>query len=251
MQNSDLLQHPIIEVRINGNAVEKSASLFNLATQAGFHAVASRLLYPADSDVGTAGYAITVSLIANDEIDLYFTGSVYSANTRNEYRELLLTDDYKKLCGTNFAAAYRKEKAANILEDILSASGISEKSVVCPDVEFARFSTPLVPARKCIDLIIAALWEHGEEGLTYFFDEKNVFHFGTPADTGKNEGRTEHFETGKNILRPGSGWIEILPRPIRHTQEVTVNGKPLITARTDLTISRSSTRMTLFLREAA
>jgi hypothetical protein len=27
-----------------------------------------------------------------------------------------------------------------------------------------------------------------------------------------------HFETGKDILRTGPGWIEILPYPIRHTQ---------------------------------
>ena len=162
-----------------------------------------------------------------------------------------MTDSYKKLCRTDFTAAYRKEKAASILEDILGAAGINEKSVTCPDVELARFSTQTIPARMCIDLLIDALKEHGAEGLVYFFDEKDVFHFGTIADTGKNEGEAETFETGKNIVSSGSGWIEVLPRPVRHSREITVNGKTLLTMRTDLTISRSSSRLTLYLREAA
>jgi hypothetical protein len=248
MQNSDMLQHPIIEVIINGNVVEKSASAFKLATQAGFHSVVSRLLYPADSGIGKAGDAISVSLVTNDKTDLYFTGSIYSANIHNEYRELLLTDDYKKLCGTKFAAAYRKEKAANILEDILGASGISDKSVTCPDIEIARFSTMNIPAKICIELLIHALETHGEENFTYFFDEKNIFHFGLINDTGKNTGR--RFETGKNILHTGPGWIEVLPQPIRHTQGVTIDGKAARTVRTDLLVSRKLSRLTLFAEAA-
>jgi hypothetical protein len=103
----------------------------------------------------------------------------------------------------------------------------------------------------CIDLLIDALKEHGAEGLRYFFDEKDAFHFGTAEDTGKNEGGAFAFETGKNILRTGSGWIEVLPRPIRHTQGLTVNGKELLTVRTDLRVSRKASRLTLWVREAA
>jgi hypothetical protein len=250
MRNSDLLRRPLIEVSIGGSVVDERPSKFELTTHAGSHSVSARLLYPAETETGAIGDEITVSLASDDVSDLYFTGVIYSANTHGKYRELLLADGYKKLCETDFTAAYRKEKAAAILDDILGAAGIDKKSVTCPDVEMARFSTPSVPARRCVDLLIAALREHGEEGLTYFFDEKDIFHFGTPRDTGKNEGKAETFETGKNIVRSGSGWIEVLPLPIRHTQDITVNGRPLITARTDLTVSRSSTRLLLFLREA-
>jgi hypothetical protein len=211
----------------------------------------ARLLYPAGSDAGNAGDDITVSLLSGDKSDLYFTGVVYSAAAHGRYRELLLADGYKKLCETGFAAAYRKEKAPSILDDILGAAGISEKSVTCPGVELARFSTQTITARFCIDLLTGALKEHGAEGLEYFFDEKDVFHFGTFSDTGRNEGEAESFETGKNITRSGSGWIEVLPRPIRHSRAVTVNGKPLVTAGTDLTVSRLSARLVLHLRERA
>jgi hypothetical protein len=71
---------------------------------------------------------------------LYFSGTVYAENTDGAYRELFLADGYKKLCDTGFTAAYRKEKAANILDDMLGAAGITEKAVTCPDVEPARFS---------------------------------------------------------------------------------------------------------------
>jgi hypothetical protein len=98
----------------------------------------------------------------------------------------LLADGYKKLCETGFAAAYRKEKAASILDDILDAAGI-----------------------------------------------------------------VESYETGNNIIRSDSGWIEVLPRPIRHSWEITVNGKPLVTVRTELTVSRVSTRLVLSLREVS
>jgi hypothetical protein len=251
MQNSKFLQHPIIEVAIGGTVVEKRPSEFKLITHAGINLPLSYLLYPADAGVGNVDDEITVSLVADDITHLYFTGKICSANVHGKYRELLLADGFQKLCRTDYAAAYRKEKAANILDDILGAAGITEKSITCPDVELARFSTQTIPARMCISLLVGALKEHGAEELNYFFDEKDIFHFGTADDSGKNEGETFSFETGKNILRSGSGWIEVLPCPIRHSQAVTVNEKSLVTVRTDLTVSRKATRLVLWLREAA
>jgi hypothetical protein len=83
----------------------------------------------------------------------------------------------------------------------------------------------------------------------YFFDEKDVFHFGTADDTGKNEGDVFSFETSKNILRSGPGRIEVLPRPVRHTQKVKVDGRELVTVRTELTASQGLSRLTLWLGE--
>ena len=250
MQTSELIRHPVIEVSLGGNVATDRPSAFYLATESGFHSTAARLLFPADSRAGGAGEAVTVSLVSDGNSELYFTGVVYSAATHGKYRELLLADGYKKLCETNYTAAYRKEKAAAILDDILGAAGIGEKAVTCPDAEVARFSTKSIPARLCVDLLIDALAEYGFEGLEYFFDEKDVFHFGTAADTGKNEGAAENFETGKNIVSSGSGWIEVLPRPVRHTREITVNGNSLITLRTDLAVLRKSARLVLYIRAA-
>jgi hypothetical protein len=159
-----------------------------------------------------------------------------------------LTDRYRKLCGGEYAAAYRKEKAAAILEDILGAAGISDTLITCPDAELARFSTPTMPCRQLIDLLIDALKEHGFAGLTYFFDARDVFHFGTASDTGINEGEAYSFESAKNILKTGALWIETLPAPIRHTQKISVNGTEVITVRTDVSISGKRSRLALYFR---
>ncbi|MHB9293116.1 hypothetical protein Holit_02236 [Hollandina sp. SP2] len=249
MAGSDALKHQNLVVSIGGSVVDKHAVSFRLQTASGFHAVAARLLYPADSDVGNVDDDITVSLITDDKTDLYFTGKIYSAALQDSKRELLLTDSYKKLCDGKYAAAYRKEKAAAILEDILGAAGIRDTLITCPEVELARFSTPTMPCRQLIDLLIDALKEHGFTGLAYFFDAKDVFHFGTASDTGINEGEAYTFESAKNILKTGPLWLETLPAPIRHTQKVTVNGTELLTLRTDVTISGKRSRLAMYLGE--
>jgi hypothetical protein len=99
--------------------------------------------------------------------------------------------------------------------------------------------------------LIKALEEHGYTGLRFFFDEKDAFHFGTARDTGKSGGAAPGFETGKNTLRAGRGFIEVLPRPARHTQKVRAGGRELVTVRTALTAPRAITRLQLWLREAA
>jgi hypothetical protein len=53
-----MLRHPVLEAAIGGTTVDKRPSEFRLMTQAGFHSVAARLLYPADSGIGKAGDAI-------------------------------------------------------------------------------------------------------------------------------------------------------------------------------------------------
>jgi hypothetical protein len=251
MASNDALKRQTLEVSIGGSVVDRHAVSFRLQTASGFPAVAARLLYPADSDVGSVGDDITVSLITDNKTDLYFTGKIYAAALQDSKRELLLTDSYKKLCDEEYTAAYRKEKAAAMLDDILGAAGISDTLLTCPDVELALFSTQAMPCRHIINLLIDALTAHGFVGLTYFFDAKDVFHFGTADDTGINEGETYAFESAKNILKTGSGWIETLPAPIRHTQKITVNGIELLTVRTDVTISGKRSRLALYFGEAS
>jgi hypothetical protein len=251
MASSDALKHQILAVSIGGSLVDQHAVSFRLRTTSGFPAVAARLLYPADSDIGSVGDDITVSLITNHKTDLYFTGKIYSAALQDSRRELLLTDSYQKLCGGEYAAAYRKENAAAILDDILGAAEIRDTLITCPDVELARFSTQTMQCHRLIDLLIEALKAHGFAGINYFFDAKDVFHFGTISDTGINEGEAYTFESAKNIVKTGSLWIETLPAPIRHTQKVTVNGKELFTVQTDVSISGKRSRLALYLGEAS
>jgi hypothetical protein len=250
MASYDALKRQTLAVSIGGSVVDQHAVSFRLQTASGFPAVVARLLYPADSNVGNVGDDIIVSLTTDNKTDLYFTGKIYSAAPQDSKRELLLTDSYKKLCDGEYTAAYRKEKAAAILEDILGAAGISDTLITCPDVELARFSTQTMSCRHLIGLLIDALTAHGFVGLAYFFDAKDVFHFGTISDTGINEGEARAFESSKNILKTGSGWIETLPAPIRHTQKVTVNGTEFLTVRTDVTISGKRSRLVMCLGEA-
>jgi hypothetical protein len=255
LQSSEIIQHPVIAVSIGGVIADERPAKFEVKTLAGCPAEMTRLLYPADAGVGKIGDAITVSLISDGGgsplTDLYFTGEIHDISVHGAYRELIITDSFKKLVVSKFTAAYRKEKAASILDDILAAAGITEKKITCPDVELARFSTQNITARLCIDLLIDALKEHGIEGLVYFFDEKDTFHFGRENDSGKNDGDVFNFESAKDILKRGDGWIEVLPRPVRHTQKIMIDGKETLTLRTSLIVSRKSSRLTIWTKEAA
>jgi hypothetical protein len=181
---------------------------------------------------------------------LLFTGNALSAGIHGAYRDLILADGCSKLFTTPIIAAYRRETAKIILQDALGSAGIEKTAITCPDVEIARFSTEKTTAFLCIKLLIKTLEEHGHAGFRFFFDEKDTFRFGTAGDTGKNEGPVYEFETGKNILKKGIGKIEVPPLPIRHSQEVIVDGVKLVTSRTNLSVSGSHSRLILWLRAA-
>jgi hypothetical protein len=245
------IEHPVLNVEIGGGSPDRRPSSFSLITDEGFPSVLASLQFPADETKGNTGDPVAVNMAVGDEEFLLFTGEIYAVNVSAKHRILNLTDGYKKLCDTPIIAAYRKEQASVILQDTLGSSGIGEKSVTCPPVLIHRFSTKEIPAEHIIALLIKALEEHGHKGLRYFFDEKDTFHFGTSSDTGKNEGNVFEFETGKNIIKKGWGLIEVLPLPVRHTQKVIVDGKTLVTRRTDLKVAGNNSRLKLWLREAA
>jgi hypothetical protein len=243
------IEHPILNVEIGGGSPDRRPSSFSLITDEGFPSVLALLQFPADETKGEAGDPVTVNMVIGSEEFLLFTGEIYAVSVNAKHRNLSLTDGYKKLCDTPIIAAYRKEQAGVILQDTLDSSGISETSITCPSILIHRFSTKKIPAEYAIKLLIKALEEHNCTGLRFFFDEKDTFHFGTDADSGKNEGDVFEFETGKNIIKKGPGWIEVLPLPIRHTQEVIVDGKTLVTRRTDLKAAGNNSRLKLWLRE--
>ena len=250
MPNVNRIEHPVLNVSIGGSTPERRPSSFSLITDEGFPSVISSLCFPGNETIGETGDEVTVNMLSGEDEHLLFTGNVYSTGVQPKLRELRLTDSYKKLCDTCIVASYRKEQAKIILQDTLDSAGINKTNVTCPSVEIARFSTKKIPAEYVIKLLIKALEEHGCMGLRFFFDEKDIFRFGTAADSGKNEGKVFVFETGKNILKKGVGWIDILPMPIRHTQDVSVDSKTLVTRRTELFISGNHSRLRLWLREA-
>jgi len=251
MPHFNRIEHPILSVEIGGGSPDRRPSSFSLITDEGFPSVVARLQFPADETKGKSGDLVTVNMSLGDEEYLLFTGEIFSASISAKHRILSLTDGYKKLCDTPIIAAYRKEQASVILQDTLDSSGIGDKSVTCPSALIHRFSTKKIPAEYIIRLLIKALEEHSHMGLRFFFDEKDKFHFGTDADTGKNDGNVFEFETEKNIFRKGEGWIEAFPMPIRHTQEVKVDGATLVTRRTSLEIAGKNSRLKLWLREAS
>jgi len=249
LATSDRLRHPILEVSIGGSVVTRRPVAFELITDQGFPSVMARLSYPASAAAGSKGDKIAVSLSSGGERSVLFTGEVFDAKERGALRELALTDGYKKLWDTAVTPAYRKEMAAMILQDILDAAGVGSRAITCPSVELARFSSASLPASSCLSLLVKALEEHGHSGLRFFFDAKNVFRFGTLDDTGINEGATVALESGKNIVRKGPGWVEVLPMAIRHSQVVTVDGVRVVPVRTALMVSHQWSRLTLWIKE--
>ena len=243
MRLTDELQYPVLEIALNGAIVDRRPVCFSLHTEQGLPSVLSYLLYPADVESGAAGDTIEINLVSGEERSRYFTGVILDANTHGAHKKLSLTDGYKKLFDASFTPAYRKEKAKVILDDMLTAAGIENKKITCPDIELARFSLDTVAVEHCIKLLIDALGNHGITNIRYFFDAENTFRFGSTADSGKNEGEALNFETKKNIIAKGRGWIETLPVPLRHSQAVTVDGKALITYRTELLVSQAKSRI--------
>ena len=245
--NKSILRHTLA-VEFNGRASEKRAVRFTLLTQKGYSSVMAALYFPFDTKEGKKDDTVKVYLADKEKRDLYFTGTVHHATEIDSYRKLFLTDGYWKLCHTSFTASYRKEKASVIIDDILEAAGISEKSVTVPDIELARFSTQPVRASLVLDMLIDALKAHGAKELCYFFDEKDCFHFGTKKDTGKNTGDTFRFDSKESILSRGADWIEVLPVPIRHSMTVTVDGVSMETIRTELTVTEKASRLILHIK---
>jgi hypothetical protein len=248
LQSSNRLEHPILAVSVAGVSGRRP-SAFSLITDEAFPSVGAYLRYPPDVETGKVGDPVTVELSFDEEKHLLFTGKIYSAGIHGTYRDLALTDGYKKLCDTAVIAAYRKESSKVILQDTLDEAGIGKTAVTCPAVEVARFSTEKIPADMCIGLLIKALEEHGHTGLRFFFDAEDTFRFGTANDTGKNGGPVFEFQAGKNILKKGEGFIEVLPLPIRHSQTVAVDGAELVTHRTALLVSGTRSRLKLWLKK--
>jgi hypothetical protein len=251
MPNSDVMRHPLLQVTFNGKPAGSRPSRFTLVTDEGFPNVMARISYPAEAGPAAVEDKVAVSLADNGEERLYFTGNVFDSKLHGACRDIGLADGFVKLCRASVTPAYRKETAPVILRDALDAAGIADTKITCPPEELARFSTASIPALECIYLLIDALKGYGHTGLRFFFDKENVFRFGTVKDTAVNEGENYVLETGENILRTGSGWVEILPLPIRHSQKITVDGEPLFTYRTALTVSRDRSRMKLWVRKEA
>lgn len=246
MPSNKIIHRHTLEVELNGQLTDTRACRFNLVTQKGFSSVFATLHFPTGSKDGNKGDSIKVYIADKESKNLYFTGTVYNATEIDNYRKLFLTDGYWKLCHTSFTASYRKEKASSIVSDVLDAAGVSEKSVTVPDVELARFSTKELSAHLVLDILLDALEEHGAKDITYFFDEKDCFHFGTPKDTGKNTGGTFRFNTKENMLSHGADWFETLPAPIRHSMKVTVDGVSREVIRTELTVREKVSRLLLY-----
>jgi hypothetical protein len=244
------VEHPVLNVTINGEQPERRPSVFTLHTDEGLPNIESRLDFPSDSAQYHHGDEVVVKMLLGNEESLVFTGAAYwpymSLPRRNF---LLLTDGYGKLRSRYFISTYRKEQAKVILQDLLDKAGITKTSITCPPVLLHRFSTNKIAPERTIRLLIEALEEHGHEGLRFFFDEKDVFHFGTEKDTGRNEGEVYEFETGKNIIEKEDGMIKVLPLPVRHTQKVLVDGETFITSRTHLQVSGKHSYLKLWLRE--
>jgi hypothetical protein len=248
------MQHPILTVKINGIFIENRPTGFRLSTEGSLHSVIVNLSYPVSSEAGVIGDKVAISFSNRDSEVLLFSGQITDVGMSWAYRELLLSDGYQNICETLVTPAYRKEKASVILQDILDTAGISETAITCPDVELARFSTDEISVERCIEQLVKALEEHGFVNLRWFFDEKNVFHFGTLLDTGKNDGEKFEFESGSTIFRSGidhyGKWIEVFPLSIRHSQKIQINGAEVLTTRTLLHISARYSRLKLWYEDA-
>ncbi len=248
MPSNKILERSLLTVEINGTQSDKRAAAFSLITQKGFPSVMAKLYYPAPSKEGKKGDKISVWLTKKEKKDLYFTGTVVKAENIDNYRLLFLADGFHAVSTTHFLAAYRKEKAAVIIDDMLAAAGIENKKIKVEDIELARFSTQNLTVKRILDILVDALKAHSVKNAVYFFDEENCFHFGEEADVRKKS--DIKFTSGKDIFSKGSDWIETLPAPIRHSMLISVDGVSMETIRTELTVKEKHSRLIIHIKSA-
>jgi hypothetical protein len=247
----EVMQNLLLTVSIDGSAIEERPVEFSLWTDRCGHGVIAHLLYPISMEQGKKDDAVTVTLFDGENESLLFSGSVSTVGeTQGAYRKLYLTDDYEKLYRTFITPLYRKEKVGVMLQDTLDAAAITDTAITCPEVELARLSLDRVSAAFFLDLLVKVLEEYGLSGLHWFFDSKNVFHFGTFEDTGKNEGEVGAFVKGENIFRSGTDmwgrWIEVLPVPLRHSQKITIDEEEMVSIRTEMIVSARHSRLKIW-----
>ena len=245
------ITRPVLQIYINNTIESHKIHKFSISTDVHYPYCTPELELTGEYTGTKQGDVIKITLYLNNKTYTLFTGLIFKITYEYNKTTLHLIDGFLDLCNTRQSLSYRKEKALNILNDILEKAGVAECEITCPDVIFERFVSS-VPANEIIKEIIETLKSYGQdEKYRFFFDTNNVFRFGTLDDTGINPGERFVLKSGVNIITKKGNCITTMPLPIRHSQEIEVDGKSFIPYRTEMIIGSKASRIKIWGQEAA
>lgn len=232
------LLHPSVTATIGGSLY--GTSLFSLYTDRDLPVVRAALRLPGRITKDFAETQLSVGFRYNGGPSwTAYTGHVMRSYVDRGETALILREAPAKFFDAAISGSYRQEKAPRILSDLLDAGGITQKKVTCPSVMIDRFAFENLPPFLAIGRLVSTLGTYTDiSELRFFFDCAGVFRFGTPDDTGKNEGEALSLSDRAGILAERDGALETLPAPLRHSQSFSVRGKTVFATRTWL-VSRA------------
>ncbi|MBN2546572.1 MAG: hypothetical protein JXB50_12300 [Spirochaetes bacterium] len=236
--------NPYLIVKISGKEVKNIG--FTLITMKNSCNIQAKLFVPK---------TIKSSLKDEVEVSLGYHGQdewkIFKGFIDNFYDDMkmkviILKDGNTDFWGTKILESYRKEKAKNILNDCLEKCKIDDTKITIPEVEFDRFLICDSASNNVCRNIIETLYSYGtDKELQYFFDENNVFHFGSIEDTGKNEGEAFNFDE-TNVLKYHENGFETFALPVRHSQKIKLNDSEIMTLKTVLTVMPKNTKLEVY-----
>jgi hypothetical protein len=234
---------PVISAKVGGSEV--GVSFFRLLTDRDIPLSLGELRMPGKASTDYADATVAVKFGFRDLATwTAFTGWADRSFFDGRETTLVLRECPKKFTEGEVSLSYRKEAASRILSDILDAGGVSTKKVTVPSVKLDRFAVEKVSPFEAVQKLIGAIGSYEDASkIRYFFDEAGAFRFGTPDDTGKNEGEAVEFDEGAGIIAQGDGVVEVPPAPLRHSQAFTLKGSSVTSFRTRLTASPARSRL--------
>ena len=238
---------PQLKIYLGGDISDSPPVRFAMRTDIDEPGAVAELEFPNPAPAVSPGETVAVDLVHDDSDIRVFTGELVKNVPHHHRRLFVLADDIWKLRRARFQASYRNEQDERIIRDILDAAGIDGGTIAAPGIQFPRFSTPQVPGDRALAMIVESFPGHGvTQEYRWFFNSANVFRLGTSGDA-HNGGETIGLSSRADIVGQRGDTITILPRPIRHSMRVAVDGVGRWVTRSDLTISPKRSRLVLTL----
>ena len=234
---------PQLKIYLGGDLSDSPPVRFAMRTDIDEPGAVAELEFSTPAPSVSLGETVAVDMVHEDSDTRIFTGELVENVPHHHRRLFVLADGIWTLRRARFQASYRNEQDERIIRDILDAAGIDGGMIAAPGIQFPRFSTPQVPGDRALAMLSESFPGHGvTEAYRWFFDSANVFRFGTSGDA-HNGGETISLSSRTDIVGQRGDTVTILPRPIRHSMRVAVDGAEKWVTRSDLTISPKRSRL--------
>jgi len=139
--------------------------------------------------------------------------------------------------------SFRKEKAKNILNEILDIAKIEDKNIDFADEEIERFSLYNVTIEHALLTLKEVIKLYTNEEIMIFFDRENKFNFIEKSKFKQKE--VFEFNYGENIISLDK-YLKVEPKNIRSDEKIKIDGEEKRITQTILTIRDGNGVMNIY-----